>query len=223
MPGCDEGDTTTVLICSYSCVLKLSVLSSSKYRVFSGDRWLFLWFSSGLNSKSHVNLSEFLVYFPLIFLRGLTIFWDKLLMMTEVFCKLKLFLLLYHEFLLPTLVHHSFPVSISCFIWIPIIMQGPLSTTFPIENRNVPVTTKSLKNHLDRTKNLLFAKRISDFHLLLLLARFLDINADVPALAECVSRQEPVPDGYKLLIESVACSSWDALGECKTSERNSRR
>ncbi|KAK4766025.1 hypothetical protein SAY87_007667 [Trapa incisa] len=85
--------------------------------------------------------------------------------------------------------------------------QGPLSTTFPIENRNVPVTSKALKNHLDRMKNLPFVKRISDFHLLLLLARFLDINADVPALAECVSRQAPVPDGYKLLIESVASSS----------------
>ncbi|KAK3407356.1 hypothetical protein EUGRSUZ_K03426 [Eucalyptus grandis] len=85
--------------------------------------------------------------------------------------------------------------------------QGPLSTTFPIENRNVPVTTRALKNHLDRTKSLPFVKRISDFHLLLLLARFLDISADVPALAECVSKQETVPDGYKLLIESVASSS----------------
>lgn len=86
-------------------------------------------------------------------------------------------------------------------------MQGPLSSTFPIENRNVPVTTRALKNHLDRTKSLPFVKRISDFHLLLLLARFLDISADVPALAECVSKQGTVPDGYKLLIESVASSS----------------
>lgn len=86
-------------------------------------------------------------------------------------------------------------------------MQGPLSTAFPIENRNVLITVNALKSHLDRTKNLPFVKRISDFHLLLLLARFLDINADVPALAVCVSRQEPVPDGYKLLIESVASSA----------------
>ncbi|KAA8549220.1 hypothetical protein F0562_000904 [Nyssa sinensis] len=82
--------------------------------------------------------------------------------------------------------------------------QGPLSTTFPIENRNSPVTMKALKNHLDRTKNLPFVKRISDFHLLLLVAKFLDINADVPALAECVLTQSSVPEGYQLLIESIA-------------------
>ena len=86
-------------------------------------------------------------------------------------------------------------------------MQGPLSSTFPIENRNDPVTMKALRNHLDRAKNLPFVKRISDFHLLLLLARFLDINADVPALAECVQTRSAVPEGYQLLIESMASAS----------------
>ncbi|KAK2990558.1 hypothetical protein RJ640_019838 [Escallonia rubra] len=85
--------------------------------------------------------------------------------------------------------------------------QGPLSSTFPIENRNVPVSMRALKNHLDRTKNLTFVKRISDFHLLLLLARFLDVNADVPALAMCVQTQTAVPEGYQLLIESMASAS----------------
>ncbi|KAA8543176.1 hypothetical protein F0562_021329 [Nyssa sinensis] len=85
--------------------------------------------------------------------------------------------------------------------------QGPLSSTFPIENRNAPVTMTALKNHLDRTKSLSFVKRISDFHLLLLLARFLDINADVPALAGCVQTQTSVPEGYQLLIESMASAS----------------
>uniref|UniRef100_A0A5B7CAK5 Putative NPL4-like protein 1 n=1 Tax=Davidia involucrata TaxID=16924 RepID=A0A5B7CAK5_DAVIN len=85
--------------------------------------------------------------------------------------------------------------------------QGPLSSTFPVENRNTPVTMKALKNHLDRTKSLSFVKRISDFHLLLLLARFLDVNADVPALAECVQTQTSVPEGYQLLIESLASAS----------------
>ncbi|KAI4319437.1 hypothetical protein MLD38_033034 [Melastoma candidum] len=85
--------------------------------------------------------------------------------------------------------------------------QGPLSTAFPIENRNLPVLPRALKNHLDRTKSLPFVKRISDFHLLLFLARFLDVNADVPLLAECVSKQVNVPDGYKLLIESMAASA----------------
>ncbi|KAF3436370.1 hypothetical protein FNV43_RR23462 [Rhamnella rubrinervis] len=82
--------------------------------------------------------------------------------------------------------------------------QGPLSTNFPIENRINPVTMKALKNHLDRTKSLPFVKRISDFHLLLLLARFLDLGSDVHALAECVHTQTAVPEGYQLLIESMA-------------------
>lgn len=87
-------------------------------------------------------------------------------------------------------------------------MQGPLSTTFPIENRNAPVTMKALKNHLDRSKGLPFVKRISDFHLLLLLARVLDVSSDVPALAECVQTQTAIPEGYKILIESMASAAW---------------
>ncbi|KZV24459.1 hypothetical protein F511_20718 [Dorcoceras hygrometricum] len=82
--------------------------------------------------------------------------------------------------------------------------QGPLSLTFPIENRMSPRTMNALKNHLDRTKNLPFVKRISDFHLLLLLARFLDIKTDIPALTGCVLTQATVPEGYHLLIESLA-------------------
>ncbi|XP_047327226.1 NPL4-like protein 2 [Impatiens glandulifera] len=85
--------------------------------------------------------------------------------------------------------------------------QGPLSSSFPIENRNIPVTMRALKNHLDRNRGQSFARRISDFHLLLLLARFLDLNADVPALAECVQSQSSVPEGYQILIESLASSS----------------
>lgn len=85
-------------------------------------------------------------------------------------------------------------------------IQGPLSSTFPIENRNFPVTTKALKTHLERTKSQPFVKRISDFHLLLTLARFLDVNADIPALAACVRSETAVPEGYQLLIESIANS-----------------
>ncbi|XP_073125268.1 NPL4-like protein 2 [Henckelia pumila] len=82
--------------------------------------------------------------------------------------------------------------------------QGPLTTTFPIENRMSPLTMNALKNHLDRTKTLPFVKRISDFHLMLLLARFLDIKTDIPALTGCVMIQATVPEGYQLLIESLA-------------------
>ncbi|XP_050238601.1 NPL4-like protein 1 [Mercurialis annua] len=83
--------------------------------------------------------------------------------------------------------------------------QGPISSSFPVENRIIEVTKRALKNHLDRLKNLPFVKRISDFHLLLFLGRFLDLS-DVPALAECVLTQTAVPEGYQLIIESVANS-----------------
>ncbi|KAJ0052147.1 hypothetical protein Pint_01084 [Pistacia integerrima] len=82
--------------------------------------------------------------------------------------------------------------------------QGPLSSTFPIENRTTQLTMRALKSHLDRSPNLPLVKRISDFHLLLFLARFLDLNSDVPALTQCVLTQAAVPEGYKLLINSMA-------------------
>ncbi|KAG2325354.1 hypothetical protein Bca52824_008082 [Brassica carinata] len=82
--------------------------------------------------------------------------------------------------------------------------QGPLSCTFPIENRNVETTMRALKTHMDRARSLPFVKRISDFHLLLFVARFLDVGSDVPALAECVRLQSHVPEGYELLIDSMA-------------------
>ncbi|KAD3338214.1 hypothetical protein E3N88_33735 [Mikania micrantha] len=84
--------------------------------------------------------------------------------------------------------------------------QGPLSSTFPVENRNTMNTMRTLKTHLERTRNLPFVKRISDFHLLLLLARFLDVNSDVPALAGCVRAQATIPEGYQILIDSMAAS-----------------
>lgn len=82
--------------------------------------------------------------------------------------------------------------------------QGPLSTIFPIENRDTLVTMRALKSHLDGTKSLPFVKRISDFHLLLTLCKFLDVNNDIPALTQCVQTQTAVPEGYQLLIQSMA-------------------
>ena len=83
-------------------------------------------------------------------------------------------------------------------------MQGLLSVGFPIENRGSTVGMSALRSHLDRTKHLTFVKRISDFHLLLKVATFLDVKADVPPLAACVKTQSRVPEGYQLLIESLA-------------------
>uniref|UniRef100_A0ACD5VCS8 Uncharacterized protein n=1 Tax=Avena sativa TaxID=4498 RepID=A0ACD5VCS8_AVESA len=82
--------------------------------------------------------------------------------------------------------------------------QGPLSTGFPVENRGIPLAANTLRSHLDRAKHLPFVKRISDFHLLLQATAFLDVKADVPALAACVRLQAEVPEGYQLLIEYLA-------------------
>ncbi|KAH7277662.1 hypothetical protein KP509_38G000800 [Ceratopteris richardii] len=84
--------------------------------------------------------------------------------------------------------------------------QGFLSCTFPIENRMTSPSLRDLKLHLDRTKSFPFVKRISDFHLLLLLAKYLDVNADLPHLAEVVRNQAAVPEGFELIIESFANS-----------------
>ncbi|XP_066307540.1 NPL4-like protein [Miscanthus floridulus] len=82
--------------------------------------------------------------------------------------------------------------------------QGPLSVGFPIENRGSPVGMSALRSHLERMKHLAFVRRISDFHLLLKLATFLDVKADMPTIAACVKTQSRVPEGYQLLIESFA-------------------
>eukprot|EP00246_Nothoceros_aenigmaticus_P008445 TRINITY_DN23124_c0_g1_i1.p1 TRINITY_DN23124_c0_g1~~TRINITY_DN23124_c0_g1_i1.p1 ORF type:complete len:116 (-),score=18.60 TRINITY_DN23124_c0_g1_i1:964-1311(-) len=82
--------------------------------------------------------------------------------------------------------------------------QGPLSCSFPVENRLPAPALQSLKQHLDRTKNLPYVKRISDFHMLLLLSNYLDASTDLPQLAEAVRLQDPVPDGYQLIIDALA-------------------
>lgn len=111
---------------------------------------------------------------------------------------------IYH--LILAVVYNAAYQSICSYVQ-SVCVQGPLSSSFPIENRIITVSPKALKTHLDHTKHLPFVKRISDFHLLLLLARYLDVNADIPALGECVQKQLPVPDGYQFLIESLAAAA----------------
>ncbi|NP_001141001.1 NPL4-like protein [Zea mays] len=82
--------------------------------------------------------------------------------------------------------------------------QGPLSVGFPIENRGSPVGMSALRSHLERMKHLTFVRRISDFHLLLKLATFLDAKSDMPTIAVCVKTQSRMPEGYQFLIESFA-------------------
>lgn len=63
---------------------------------------------------------------------------------------------------------------------------------------------RALKIHMDRAKSHLFVKRISDFHLLLFVAQFMDVGSDVLELTECVRLGSHFPEGYELLINLKA-------------------
>ncbi|CAI5482481.1 unnamed protein product [Closterium sp. Yama58-4] len=82
--------------------------------------------------------------------------------------------------------------------------QGPLSTTFPVENRVILPTQNDLKQHLDRTRSKPWADRLADFHLLLYLSNFLDASTDMPMLAQAVRTKEPISEGHQLIIEHLA-------------------
>eukprot|EP00850_Spirogloea_muscicola_P007160 SM000035S13140 [mRNA] locus=s35:699473:701296:+ [translate_table: standard] len=84
--------------------------------------------------------------------------------------------------------------------------QGPLSCTFPVENRFPSPVTADIRAHLERHKRLPYQRRIADFHLLLFLSILLDPSTDVPLLTQAVRTQQPVPDGYQLMIESYGAS-----------------
>lgn len=47
-------------------------------------------------------------------------------------------------------------------------------------------------------------QKIGDFHLLLWLSGFLDLNTDIALLAEAVRLKQSIAEGYRVLIESLA-------------------
>ncbi|GJP55955.1 hypothetical protein CLOM_g14993 [Closterium sp. NIES-68] len=82
--------------------------------------------------------------------------------------------------------------------------QGPLSTSFPVENRIILPTQNDLKQHLERSRSKAWADRLADFHLLLYLSNFLDASTDMPMLAQAVRTKEPISEGHQLIIEHLA-------------------
>jgi nuclear protein localization protein 4 homolog len=83
--------------------------------------------------------------------------------------------------------------------------EGPVGSTFPIENRFLPQGAAELKSHLQRTSARPYAERLSDFHLLLYIAKQPGLEVDdVAALVAAVANKEPVPEGYKIITESIA-------------------
>jgi nuclear protein localization family protein 4 len=88
-------------------------------------------------------------------------------------------------------------------VTVPILdHEGAISTTFPVENRLHPVqTVDDLKDALRKDKP--YGERLRDFHLLLFLAKHIDIN-ELAVIASAVHHGEDVPEGYTLLIDCLA-------------------
>ncbi|CAL8463810.1 g3344 [Coccomyxa elongata] len=83
--------------------------------------------------------------------------------------------------------------------------EGPLSATFPIENRLLPQGKAELRHHLQKNKARPYAERLSDFHLLLFLAKQPNLDmADLAIIIEAVKTRAAVPEGYTLIIDSLA-------------------
>jgi nuclear protein localization family protein 4 len=81
---------------------------------------------------------------------------------------------------------------------------------FPKANRDLDDRTPShdeLKRQLSKsgTAGWAFMDLLSDFNLLVYLAKFLDVNADFPKICQSVvNREVPLDDGYKIIIASMA-------------------
>jgi nuclear protein localization family protein 4 len=82
--------------------------------------------------------------------------------------------------------------------------QGPLVHTFPVENRLPAANFQSLKAHLDKYKKFTYAQRLSDFHLLVFLSRYIGDAADIAQIAETVHNKGQIGEGYQLIIDSLA-------------------
>lgn len=86
--------------------------------------------------------------------------------------------------------------------------QSPLHHGFPIENRLLPQGQAELRSHFQRlgsSAGKKYTDLLSDFHLLLFLSRQPGFSmSDILALVHSIRAEEPIPDGYRVLIESLA-------------------
>ncbi|KAK9805051.1 hypothetical protein WJX73_007136 [Symbiochloris irregularis] len=84
--------------------------------------------------------------------------------------------------------------------------EGSIMTEFAIENRLVPQGPSELRQHLQRFSSKPYVQRLSDFHVLLYLSKQpnFDLDTDITVLAQSVQSQTPIPEGYTLIIDSLA-------------------
>ena len=63
-----------------------------------------------------------------------------------------------------------------------------------------------LKTHLQKQAKRPYYERLADFHLLLWLSKQpgLDLTDDIAVLLECIKHKAKVPEGYTLIIDSLA-------------------
>ncbi|KUF96357.1 Dihydrolipoyllysine-residue succinyltransferase [Phytophthora nicotianae] len=86
--------------------------------------------------------------------------------------------------------------------------ESPLRCEFPKLNREGAYRNRAaLKTQLQKYRDESYAKRISDFQLLVFLSDFLDVQTDIPAICQAVrDPNTPLDSGYPILIDSVAGS-----------------
>lgn len=83
--------------------------------------------------------------------------------------------------------------------------EGPLTTSFPVENRLLPQGKAELREHLRKGASRSYVERLSDFHLLLWLAKQPNLDThDMLLLCEAVREHKPVMEGYRVIIDSIA-------------------
>ncbi|KAJ9530099.1 hypothetical protein QJQ45_023386 [Haematococcus lacustris] len=84
-------------------------------------------------------------------------------------------------------------------------MMGPLTSSFPIENRLLPQGKTELREHLRRMGSRPYVEKLSDFHLLLWLTKQPNLDRhDMTLLLDAVKTKAPVLEGYRVIIDSIA-------------------
>lgn len=83
--------------------------------------------------------------------------------------------------------------------------EGALSSDFAVENRLTSQDSNDLKAYLKQRTSLPFVRALSDFHVLLFLAKHSNMDPnDIALITEAVRDQSEVGEGYKIIIESIA-------------------
>lgn len=70
----------------------------------------------------------------------------------------------------------------------------------------VAVGPSEFKQYMRQNASKAYWERLADFHLLMYLAKQpgLDLVNDIAVLLECIKHKATVPEGYTLIIDSVA-------------------